>query len=333
VLRDHLESRREQLKKPAKSAASAGVTGATPGSATAASESDEDDGDDAPAAKAAALTGVDFYFSGGGNILKNDSGASSPFFDFNSGFVSAGVDAPLGESFIVGASIAGHFGQARFHEGAGKIDQSQYRATAYVSAVPASWLILDASVSGGISRFESKRTIVGYNNSASTDAYDIGAALYASSPFNFFGDSLSLAPFVGIEYLHLSADAFTEESDFAPAAFRIGAIERESLQVRVGANLAWKVAPGGVPTRFILSASYGRELADTEADLAAGLVNSGLARNFNVKSVYTSEDTVQVGPSVEISSGRSSLSLGYRYETDFSDRTSHHIRGEFRVKF
>ena len=325
TLRAHLESRREQHRtKPAAPAAS---------SAAPATESEEN-GEETTAPKASAPTGMDFYFSGGGNILTNGSGASCPFFDYNSGFVSAGADALIGDSLIAGASIAGHFGKARFHQGAGTIHQSQYRATAYLSAAPTSRLVLDANVSGGISRFESTRNVLGLNNTAVTDACDIGAALYASTSFNFFGDALALTPFVGVEYLYLFADSFTERGDYNGfASLRVNSIEQESLQARAGVNLAWRVAPAGVPTRLILGASYGRELADTEANLRTAFANSGYSRKVNVQSTYTSKDTLQIGPSMEISSEHSSLSLGYRYETGFEDRTSHHIRAEFRVKF
>jgi uncharacterized protein with beta-barrel porin domain len=327
VLRDRLESRRDELRSLRQAAVPTdNATSATETEATA-----EDAEEETASVKPSTLTGVDFYFSGSGNILKNGSGSSTPVFDYNSGSVIAGVDAPLGTAFIAGASVAGHFGQARFHDGSGKIDQSQYRGTAYLSASATSWLALDASISGGVSRFESKRTIFGL--AGATGAYDIGAAFYANTSFSFLGDSLAIAPYAGVEYLHIFVDSFKESGVYSPAALRLNFFEQDSLQVKVGTNFIWKVAPGGVPTRFILGVSYGRELGDTESDLRAVLYNAAYGRKFNVRSVYTSEDTFQVGPSVEISNGRSSLSAGYRYETDFADRVSHHIRAEFRVKF
>jgi predicted outer membrane repeat protein len=291
-------------------------------------------------------TGADFYFLGAGNILTNGHAAADPAFNANSGAVIAGVDAPLGTLFngtlLAGANVAGHFGQAQFHDNAGKLDQSQYRATAYATASPTKHLTLDASVSGGISRFESKRHLRGQpgtyldgtvlENTGTTEALDIGASLYAATAVNFLDNTLAIEPYAGFEYLYISADSLTEKGNY-DAALRVNSIEQDSYQIKAGANLVWKTTLGGVPARLLFNAAYGRELGDTDVALRARLANATGARKVDVPTAYTTADTFQTGPTVEISSGKSALTAGYRYETDFNNRTSHHIHAEFRVKF
>jgi predicted outer membrane repeat protein len=288
----------------------------------------------------------DFHVRGTGNIARNGTGASDPFFNHNSGSVIIGLDSQFGDvrggkgpSMLLGASLGGHFGQADFHHGAGKVNLSQYRGTFYGSLGMAKatgdetiGLNLLGSLSGGVSRFDTQRETLGLRNSGDADAQDFGTSLHLTGVSTFH--ALSLQPYVGAEYHYNFVGSFREQGALPEGVLRINSLEQQSLQLQTGLKIAGDLS-NILPARprLVLDLGYSHEFCDVEAGLRARLANANGAARFVVRSKYASRDLFHAGPSMEISSDWSTLSIGYRYETDFSAQTNHSLHAEFRIRF
>ncbi|MDR2512518.1 MAG: autotransporter domain-containing protein [Puniceicoccales bacterium] len=284
--------------------------------------------------------GFETYFTASGNFIRNDTSVSSPVFDSNAYGISAGFDTNASKHLFLGLNLGGNIGRANMHASGGNIQQQEFRVTAYASGMLSDSIYVDAALFGGFASYDTKRYTVLGEHKGETDGIHAGAAVYMGGALPLTRtSSLNLTPYVGLEYVHVATDRFTEHgtdglSPGVGAAYVVDSFAQDSLRAKIGTALTWVGAKGGsFDTRLSLNFAYARELLDTDVGIGARFARATHGNSFKVDARATPADVLQIGPSAEFARGDASISFGYNFETSFDGETAHQLNATFRLRF
>jgi outer membrane autotransporter protein len=304
----------------------------------------------APAPAASTTPATNTWLSIAGTQTDNGTSSDSPAYDTDAYSAHIGIDHAITDSFLLGLALTGHHARADIHANGGRIKQDEFRATLYGTVTPASFLYFDGTLSAGFSSFDTTRRVTGNftpdapdlttvrTYTSDTDGIDYVATLTAGTNLNLSENArhrLALHPWLGVEFAHARADAFVERSGGAYAgAYRLDSQTQDSLLLRVGATLEYQTRVASKPLRLALTLSYGRELLDSEVDLRASFLGYSQNTRFEQTAATTPEDILQITPQVEFQFTRAlSVQLSYTFDSDFADRTAHHLSAGVNWRF
>lgn len=283
-------------------------------------------------------TGVLAYITAEGSQTKNSPGINSPTFDHNIYSGTVGLDYLATSHLNFGLSATYNRGHATLHNG-GKVDSDNARASIYASVFANDWLYFDVQAYGGATTAKTSRQTPLGRETAKPKGFDFGASAYVGTAVTFpftspqLKNRFALTPFVGIEYVHSEADAFSESG--SGLALRVTELKQDSLLLRIGTGVNWiKPLAGDVAMRATLTAAFAAELGDDSARLTGRFDSDHSGNSFRYSPRATPEHTFQVSPSIEFSVGFSqTFSLGYTLDTDFNAYTSHGLSASYRLRF
>lgn len=249
-----------------------------------------------------ALAAEGAWFRGIGSFASVNGSASAPGFTGSTGGFLAGYDRPISHNFYVG--LAGGYLHSDIAEhGAASGTEESTRVAIYGGT----WVganLLTATAGYAHDSFNTSRGITGIGTaSESHGGNEATAAAQWSLPLTIQGvgtnSVATLTPKAGLEYLHLSEDAFGESggSGFDLTA---GGHDTDSLQPYIGAALSQKfVTEGGTEITPELRLSYAHEVFDSRLLRVTTLSGA----SFAVTGVAPSRDQVAAGFGMVIQAG------------------------------
>jgi uncharacterized protein with beta-barrel porin domain len=114
----------------------------------------------------------------------------------------------------------------------------------------------------------------------------------------------------------------------------VSGFTKDSLRVKLGASLNWDSKLHDIPMHLSLNAAFSRELKDSRVHISARNISSGTYSSFSSDEKATSENSLQLGPSVELDlTQTSTLSFSYSFEPGFNHQTAHHFGAMFKMRF
>jgi autotransporter-associated beta strand protein len=288
-----------------------------------------------------------FYISGTARFEQNTS-ADGPAWDSNIYGGTVGFDQAIGLNFLVGLAAGYHKGRATLDYEAGRVYQDHSRLTAYASTQIREDLYLDLAVRGGYSYYDidhnSGRPAAASNaaaeriGSANPEGYDFGASITLGGAVGL-AKTFSINPYLAAEYDYARVNAFTEKGSHGglnnDAALHIDAFAQESLRLKVGASLNYLLPQEVIHSaRLSLDVAYAHEFLDRETTLNGAFAVDSSGRGFSVHAPSLTRHRAQLSPSVDLGLTESlSFQFTYRFETDLSQQTAHHLNASLRLRF
>lgn len=159
-----------------------------------------------------------------------------------------------------------------FANGVGSMDMNGYALSAYTSYVKkAFWA--DLLYSFGSYDIETNRNPIGFGNArGDTDAYTNTVQFNSGWNFRFQNNSLVTGPFIGLDYTHVSIDAYGESSG-GLAALAYNKRTAESLISRIGWSVSKYVKTDFAVITAQARLSYERQNLSNNNGTTVGLIN------------------------------------------------------------
>ncbi|MCX6848782.1 MAG: autotransporter domain-containing protein [Verrucomicrobia bacterium] len=159
-----------------------------------------------------------------------------------------------------------------FANGVGNMDMNGYALSAYTSYVKkAFWA--DLLYNFGSYDLETNRNTIGFGNArGDTDAYTHSVQFNSGWNFRFQNNSLVTGPFIGLDYTHVSIDAFGESSG-GLAALAYNKRTTESLISRIGWSVSKYVKTDFAVITAQARLSYERQNLNNNNGTTVGLIN------------------------------------------------------------
>jgi uncharacterized protein with beta-barrel porin domain len=256
-------------------------------------------------------------------------------FDGNGFGIAVGIDGPLesGDLFGLSASfLASEVEEAGRPEG--EIASWFGQVNAYMGAARGP-IDLDFIAGLGAGKTQSRRFVeIGDDFSAVTEgdwwAFEGHASARASAPMRM-ADWFILTPQVGLTYVALSEQAYTEEGGGAAVDYDVDSAFSQRLWADAGVELSGRFNLGSrnviAPRLFV---GYRANVIDEEAERTVRFVSGG--DDFTLIDEGLGDGGPIVGIGVDASNGYSTFSLGY--EGEFGDQIERHsINAAIRFRF
>lgn len=263
--------------------------------------------------------------------VDNDTAADAPTFDFDRYGVFAGADYRLDETTTVGVAAGAGTGEAKIHDGGGKIESDDYRLTVFGGKTFGENVYVNAGAQLGFASYDVKRTTDYGNATASADGWNAGVFAEAGTRLTVSeAHNLFATPYVGLSYVHAATDSFTESGSDV-AAFAADSLSGDSLRARIGCGFSWGFEVAGARCRLGLDAAYSRELLDEEIDVE---VTARDGTKISEKAKALPENLFSVGPTVGIDlTPSTSVYAGYAFGAGSDSTTTHSANVGFRMRF
>ena len=252
--------------------------------------------------------------------------AAGPDLDSYGGGFMAGYDRQMTDNLLLGAAVG--FNRTQIDLGDSSASINTPRVTLYGS-YQYRHLALDVSIGYGFDRIKTRDNSAGGTAKAKHDAHEIVAAVQAGYAVDL-PSSFVLTPRVGVDYLHIFEEGFTENGAGAfDLTTKSG--DTDSLKPNVGVTLAktfatdngWLLTP-----QFHLT--YRREMLDAAHD--AQVVVGGGA--FTVKGVKPTRDELALGTSLTAQLSETvDVYGGYTAQLPIGNTVSHNFDAGLRVAF
>lgn len=278
----------------------------------------------------------EFFAQAQGSTLDTDDASDTRTFDMDTYGAVAGADVKLGATTTAGFAVAYDYGKADFHDGGGKVESNDIRATAFLGKVFLEQFYFDAGVQAGFASYDVKRHTALGGTKGDTTGLHAGAFLNVGTliPLSVSEDektSLYLMPYVGLAYSYYNVGSFDESG--AATALDTDSFDANSLRASVGASLALKFLLADKGARLNLDFAYTRELLDTETDITSSMPEIGVGKS-KFEAPAFAEDVFSVGPrfSLDLDNDKS-VYAGYHFEMSTDSDVSHSLVLGFRSRF
>jgi len=240
-------------------------------------------------------------------------------FDYDVLGLSIGIDHPLSDRLLLGASAAYTDTDVDQENGRGDGDIDGWMASLY-SSYSLDSAYVDATLSYGQNNYDAKRKIrVGAITRRAKSDHD-GDVIAASLGGGYLisRDSVVLEPFGRLQYIKLDEDSFTE-SGAGDINQKISSRDTDSLTSEIGMRVSRSVPHAGGRLTTDASVAW---LHDFDIDDRA------------ITTGYTGAPTSSFSiPGQDVERNGATLGLGVAFETRKRVSTSLHYNGEFRDGF
>ena len=183
--------------------------------------------------------------------------------------------------------------------------------------------------------YTSRRRIafLGYDYTAKGDTSGHQTGLAFDGGYDFkVSDGLTVGPFAGLQYVHLSVDGFKEKG--APLlALDVDSQTMTSLLGRVGGRLNFTAPMGGTNTFSAdLHAALQHEFKNNSRDIRATFIGMGTDA-FSVKTSDPNRNSFLLGVGLNFNFGRTAVFANYDMQGGQSSWHEQNIKGGVKVSF
>jgi autotransporter-associated beta strand protein len=268
------------------------------------------------------------WMVGSGEFTHVGSTANAAGFNLDSGGVTAGVDHRFTEKFAAGISL-GYMNTTASLANNGKIDVDGGRIGGYATYFDRG-LHLDASVTGGINSYSTRRTAP--NNTAATASPEGSEVnLLFAAGYDWKWKGVTLGPTASFQYTNMQLNGFTESGTFAPLS--VQAKNADSVRSALGFHATYEAKVGRAILRPEVRAAWQHEFGDTSYSLTSSFATLGGAP-FTVSGPATGRDSLLVGAGVSVQwNDRFSIFAYYDGELLRTNYSSNNVSVGFRYRF
>jgi|GEM_PF-348829 len=263
------------------------------------------------------------------NSVENDTATDAPTFDFDTTGLLAGADYKLDQNTVLGVALGASTGEAKVHNGGGKIESTDFRVTGFAGKTIENYFV-NAGAQLGYASYDIKRN-TDYGN-ASGDTTGWSAGLFADAGTVVIlseAKKIYATPYIGLAYMHTQADAFTESG--IDKAFDADAISGDSLRARVGCGFSWGFSASGAVWRLGLDVAFSHDFLGDEVDVDV-TTQDGSSITETAKALP--EDMFSIGPSFNVDvSSSASVYGGYSFNAGTDASVNHSANVGFRMRF
>ena len=272
----------------------------------------------------------EFFAQAQGSSVDNDTAADAPVFDFDTHGVLAGADYKFDAETLFGLALGMSTGEAKIHNGGGKIESSDFRLTAYAGKTIEERFYVNAGTQFGYALYDVKRTTDYGKASGDTTGWSAGLFADAGTLVTLSAkNKLYAMPYVGIAYVHAQADAFTESG--SDKAFDADDVSGDSLRARVGCGFSWGFELVEKSWRLGLDAAYSYDFLGDEVDVDV-TAQDGSRISETAKALP--ESVFSVGPTLNVDlNSAASLYAGYTFDIGTDSYVKHSANLGFRMRF
>lgn len=275
----------------------------------------------------------EFFVLAQSDFAENGSASDSPIYDYNLYGMTAGYDWKPSYETTLGFALGYTYGDAKMHNGGGKVEMDDMRVTAFASRLFGTFY-LDAGVQAGMASFDTRRNTVAGAAKGDTDALFAGTFVTLGSVFSLWqnkkdGSGLYFTPSIGLSYFHTEIDGFSESGT---AGLNVDDTDGDSLRARIAGALQWEFPLETWKMRLGLEVAYTHDFLGEELDLEGRFTAGGPKFSTSAQALPT--DIFSVGPTLDIMvSEKTSLYFGYGVEIDTDSGVSQNVNAGFRHRF
>lgn len=276
-------------------------------------------------------SGWEFFAQAQMTSAENDTATDAPTFDFDTYGVLAGADAKLDAETTLGFAVGAGTGEAKVHDGGGKIESDDYRLIVFGGKTLANLFYVNAGAQLGFASYDVKRTTDYGGASASADGWNAGVFAETGARLTLSeANELYATPYVGLAYAHAATDSFTESGN-ERATFDADSLSGDSLRARIGCAFSWSFDVAGTEARLGLDVAYSRELLDDEIDVN---VTAKDGTRISEKAKTAPTDMFLIGPTLDVAlTNRMNVYAGYMFRTGTDSSTTYRANVGFRMRF
>lgn len=263
------------------------------------------------------------------NSVENDTATDAPTFDFDTTGLLAGADYKLDQNTVLGVALGASTGEAKVHNGGGKIESTDFRITGFAGKTFEKSFV-NAGAQLGYASYDIKRNTDYGNASGDTTGWSAGLFADAGTVFTLSeAKKIYATPYIGLAYMHTQADAFTESG--SDKAFDADAISGDSLRARVGCGFSWGFTASGAIWRLGLDVAFSHDFLGDEVDVDV-TTQDGSSITETAKALP--EDMFSIGPSFNVDvSSSASVYGGYSFNAGTDASVNHSANVGFRMRF
>lgn len=275
----------------------------------------------------------EFFALAQSDFAENDSASDSPIYDYNLYGVTAGFDWKPSFETTLGLALGYTYGKAKIHDGGGKINMDEMRATAFASHFFGDFY-LEGGVQAGMAMFDTRRNTIAGAASGDTDSVFAGTfvtlgSVYVLDQDKKTGEGLYFTPSIGLSYFHSEIDGFRERGT---SGLAMDDADGDSLRVRVAAGLQWEFFLSDVKMRLGAELAYAHDFLGEELDMDGRFSAGGSKFRTSGKALPT--DIISFMPTLDIMlSEKSSVYLGYGVDFGTDSGISQNVNAGFRHRF
>ena len=263
------------------------------------------------------------------NFVENDTATDAPTFDFDTTGLLAGADYKLDQNTVLGVALGASTGEAKVHNGGGKIESTDFRITGFAGKTFEKSFV-NAGAQLGYASYDIKRNTDYGNASGDTTGWSAGLFADAGTVVTLSeAKKIYATPYIGLAYMHTQADAFTESG--SDKAFDADVISGDSLRARVGCGFSWGFTASGAIWRLGLDVAFSHDFLGDEVDVDV-TTQDGSSITETAKALP--EDMFSIGPSFNVDvSSSASVYGGYSFNAGTDASVNHSANVGFRMRF
>lgn len=260
-------------------------------------------------------------------------------FDFSTRSFTAGIDYRIGNSLVVGASLARGSTENKVKDHRGKVDVDNWSAWFYGSYFPGEHLYIDWTLGYGRSDFDGKRRIDfdydfgSYSDGLtySTDGRQYNASI--SGGYDGNAGAWQYGGYLTVDSMKSTIDGYREHSDGA-FALAIDDQNARSLLSSLGGRLSHPFSlPAGVLVPGI-DVSFVHQWRDEARRINATFINLAGSEGFSITSRELDKTYFNIALNLTgVFKGGQSAYLRYQTVAARSDVSEHIIEAGYRLEF
>lgn len=241
-----------------------------------------------------------------GTSGKQDNGNDMPGSDIRSTGIETGIEAPFGDTFLVGAALG--LQEGSISSGGLSTVDNEITSLAFYGQYNLDRLRISGAL--GYSGIENESTRLVPQFGQQTASFDsevwISDVVIAYDWIEGTG-GLTITPLAGLRYTSLNQDAYTEDG---PVALDFSSFNSDSLRTRIGAEVSHDIkTKNGTSIAVNWGAVWSHEVGDPDTTMQASLLEG---QSFDVKGQGLPRDMVELGFAVHAEmSDNVRLTAGY----------------------
>ncbi len=259
--------------------------------------------------------------------------ATNPGYNATSGSPTIGIDYRICPDLVLGALFNYTTGNVNFGDGS-NLDTDTYLGGLYADWAHGPWFINALAAYGQSSYDQTRTTLIGSQATASPGGDEELATL--SGGYDFKINGWVISPEIGLQYTHLSKDAYSETGAGA-FNLNVGDQDVNSLRTKLGFHAAHSFTWSSIKFTPEMNATWYHECLDNTEGVSNSLPGAPALGSFVVDTNPQGRDFAVVGAGLSAAPsdwhGNVSFFVNYDAQVGQSEFLAHTVDGGVRIGF